>query len=354
MNRIHTPLAQILKDRIRSQGPLTFRDFMAVALYDSIHGFYAQGPEIGSPKGPFDTNAKFPSFAFALAQAVLRAEPLLSGVPTIVELGGGTGQLAGNLKKFLPEDYEYVICEPSPRLRMAQETKGVRTVEVLNEIRSGRMVVFGNEVLDALPVHRVMGTGNEGVLELYVNLDDDGEFFEDAGPVSTSGILQRLEEERITLGRGQVGEICLEIQSLLENLQNIVNPGFIFFVDYGDSASNVYSYRNRNGTLRAYFQQQQIHDPFYAVGQQDLTADVDFTAVISQAKAVGWQYIGSLPQGNWLKNLGIEKYRGLESNNDTVRQELEMLTGVASLGSAFDILMFATPGMTDAPGFATS
>ena len=147
-------------------------------------------------------------------------------------------------------------------------------------------------------------------------------------------------------GVGPLGGLSLAATALLlHRPAMIVDPGFLCFVDYGDRASNVYSYRNRNGTLRAYYQQQQIHDPFYAVGQQDLTADVDYTAVISIAKTMGWEFAGSLPQGTWLKNLGIEEYMNVKPGNDAARRELEMLTGVASLGSAFDMLMFATPGI---------
>lgn len=351
MKRLETPLARILKDRIRSEGPMTFRDFMSSALYDDRSGFYAQGPEIGSPEGPFDTNAKFRAFGFALTQAIEKAQRILARELAILELGAGTGQLAENLKACQPCRREYVIFEPSAGLRAMQESKGLKTEGAWEKIPAGPMFAFGNEVLDALPVHRVMGMGPDHVVELYVNLDDNEEFFEDPGPLSTPKLKDRLDQERINLGRGQVAEICLEFSGLLKNLRRIINPGFLCFVDYGDRVSNLYSHHHRNGTLRTYFRQQQIHDVFYAVGQQDLTADVDFTAVIAEAEQVGWELSGCLPQGQWLKNVGIENYVGTGTHVVADRQEIEILTGSASLGSAFNVLMFQTPGLSCAPGF---
>jgi SAM-dependent MidA family methyltransferase len=133
-------------------------------------------------------------------------------------------------------------------------------------------------------------------------------------------------------------------------MTRVVSPGYIIFVDYGDKASNIYSYRHRNGTLRSYYQQQQIHDPFFAVGQQDMTADVDFTAVITEAISLGLELAGWTSQGTWLTNLGIQDYVGVGKDSVSRQHEVDLLTGAASLGSAFDVLMFKTPGLPDGPG----
>jgi len=159
LNRIETELAKVLKSKIRSQGPLTFRDFMAVALYDEDNGFYAQGPNIGSPDGPFDTNAKFPAFGYALTQAINLAEKNVGCPLRILELGGGTGQLGKSIIYFLHNPHEYVVFETSQGLRAHQEQRGLQSIQSLKHLPSRPTFVFGNEVLDALPVHRVMGMG---------------------------------------------------------------------------------------------------------------------------------------------------------------------------------------------------
>ena len=195
-----------------------------------------------------------------------------------------------------------------------------------------------------------MGLGNEEVCELFVELDEDGEFCEQPGDLSTPELDRRLQEEHIRLGRGQIAELCLEITPFLQELERVVNPGYIIFVDYGDKASNIYSYRHRNGTLRSYYHQQRIYDPFFAVGQQDMTADVDFTAVMSKAVALGLKLAGWTSQGTWLTNLGIQKYVGAGNDSKSRQQEVDLLIGEASLGSTFDVLMFKTQGLPDGPG----
>ena len=323
---------------------------MSSALFDETYGFYTTAPDIGSPAGPFDTSAKFTAFAFGVAQAISHATDAM-GVPIrVLELGGGTGQLGASIGSFLTIPHEYVVCETSSGLRSKQAKKGLKTVESLKEIEPAATVVFANEVLDALPVHRVMGLANEEVCELFVDVDEEGEFCEQPGDLSTPELAKRLQAEDIHLGRGHIAELCLDIQNLFKDLEKIVKPGYIIFVDYGDKASNIYSYRHRNGRLRSYYRQQQIHDPFFAVGHQDMTADVDFTAVISEALAMGFELAGWTTQGTWLANLGIQNYVGTGKKSVSRQQEVDMLTGEARLGTAFDVLMFKTPGLPDGPG----
>jgi len=350
VNRVNTELARLLKDHIRSKGPMTFRDFMSAALFHETHGFYTQAPAIGSPVGPFDTNAKFKAFGFGVAKAITQAAKVMGGSLRVLEIGGGTGQLGSCIASFLTIPHEYIVLEASSGLRAKQAEKGLRTVSTLNELNPAATVVFGNEVLDAFPVHRVMGLGNEEVCELFVELDEDGEFSEQPGDVSTPKLFQRLQEEHIHLGRGQIAELCLEITPFLKELERVVNPGYIIFVDYGDKASNIYSYRHRNGTLRSFYQQQRIYDPFFAVGQQDMTADVDFTAVMSEAVALGLELAGWTSQGTWLTNLGIQNYVAAGNDSRSRQQEVDLLIGEASLGSTFDVLMFKTQGLPDGPG----
>jgi len=350
LNRIETELAKVLKSKIRSQGPLTFRDFMAVALYDEDNGFYAQGPNIGSPDGPFDTNAKFPAFGYALTQAINLAEKNVGCPLRILELGGGTGQLGKSIIYFLHNPHEYVVFETSQGLRAHQEQRGLQSIQSLKHLPSRPTFVFGNEVLDALPVHRVMGMGNEEVMELYVDLDKDGEFYEQPGRLSTSELTERFRCEGIQLGRGQVAEVCLELKPFFQSVRQVLERGYLIFIDYGDCASNLYSHRHRNGTLRSYYHQQQVHDLFFAVGQQDLTADVDYTATLSIGEEVGFEVGGPIPQGTWLRNLGIQAYCGSEGDRESDQEEVNVLTKPAGLGSTFDVLIFKTRGLPDGPG----
>jgi SAM-dependent MidA family methyltransferase len=349
LNRINTELGNALKAKIRTEGPMTFRDFMAAALYDELLGFYARAPSIGSSDGPFDTNAKFPAFGYAMAKAIMYAEKALGFPLRVLELGGGTGQLGENIISCLENAHEYLVLDLSAGLRAKQKQRGLHAIQSLDWLSPGPTFAFGNEVLDALPVHRVMGMGHEEALELYVDLDEDGEFCEIPSSLSTIELAERLRSNRVQLGRGQIAEICLELKPFLQSIRRVVDPGYVIFIDYGDCALNLYSHRQRNGTLRSYYHQQQVYDPFFAIGQQDLTADVDYTALCGIAEDVGFEVGGPLSQSTWLRNLGIDDYKG--TMGDTVDLgEIDMLTRLAGLGSTFDVLVFKTKGLSDGPG----
>ena len=323
---------------------------MASALYHPYHGFYSKGPSIGCPQGDFNTNAMFRAFAFALARAIKQAEEYIDGPLRILEFGGGTGELGENITSFLGSSIEYIIIETSPNLREQQKMRGLTSFDRIEALQPAPTFVFGNEVLDALPVHRVMNDGLGKLTEMYVGLDGQGEFCEQPGPPSTPHLAQRLDDEGIGLGRGQVAEICLDLQGFLQDIQKIISTGYLVFIDYGDEAADLYTYTQRNGTLRSYRFQQRTFDPFDGVGEQDLTTDVDFSALRKAAQDAGFISAGKIKQGPWLKNLGIGEYLKTVENDQQAQNDLEQLTSMAQLGSTFDIHMFKTEGLPDGPG----
>ena len=323
---------------------------MDAALYDPELGFYTKGPAIGTQEGSFNTNAMFPAFAFTIARAIERAEELVGETLRIVEFGGGTGELAANLLNFLGTPHEYVIVDISPGLGQLQKDRGINTVESVSDLLPALTFAFGNEVLDALPVHRVMGSGEGELLELYVDIDSNGEFIEKPELPSTPLLAERLQAEGITLGRGQIAEICLDLEPFLESASKIMTKGYLMFIDYGEKALTLYSHMHRNGTLRSFRSQQAVFNPLEAVGDQDLTADVDFTALNFAARNVGLVPAGHMRQGLWLNNLKIQDYSRFVSDQKSADQEIFCLTNPARLGSTFDVALFKTAGLPDGIG----
>ena len=319
---------------------------MALALYDSEYGFYTKGPGIGTRKGTFNTNAMFPAFAFALARAIQQAEGLVGESLRIVEFGGGTGELASNLRSFLSSPHEYVIVDISPGFRTQQTGRGFQAIDSVDGLPPAPTFAFGNEVLDALPVHRVMGDGFGELLEFFVAIDGKGEFIEQPATPSTPLLAERLRAEGIILGRGQIAEICLDLEEFIEKMARPISRGFLVFIDYGEEASPLYAYSRRNGTLRSFRSQQAAFNPFESVGDQDLTADVDFTALRRAATKAGLQSTGCRQQGTWLNNLGIQDYTQVVKDIRSAEEEIFFLTSPARLGSTFDVASFKTPGVT--------
>lgn len=346
-----TTLAQLLKSRIRQEGPITFREFMHTALYDPEYGFYTKGPSIGTSQGTFNTNAMFPAFGYALAQAIVDAEAQAGEPLRVIEFGGGTGQLAQTILSHLTTRHEYIIVERSPGLRSQQESRGLRTCSCVTKLPSSASFIFGNEVLDAMPVHRIMGNGSEELLEMYIGVDEKGEFFEHFDRPSTQDLANRLLKEGIHLSRGQVGEINLSLDGFFEEISLVLSRGYVLFIDYGEEATWLYHHSRRNGTFRSFMSQRQTFDLYENLGEQDMTADVDFSAVASAADKAGLSFVGKISQGKWLQSLGIQTY--IESSRDPLeaQKEVRLLSSASRLGSAFDVIAFKTPGLPDLPNF---
>ena len=354
MSRIETSLGRLLKERIKVSGRITFCEFMHEALFHKELGFYSKGPGIGTQGGTFNTSAMYPVFAWCLAQAVEQAEKRLGESLRIVEFGAGTGELGARIISYLPGFHEYVVVETSQGLRQKQEATGLNVFHSVEELGAAPSFVFANEVVDALPVHRVMGDGQDNVLEMYVGVGQDGNFVEEFDEPSTPQIVSRLKAEGVRLGRGHVVEVCLGLDSFVQKAASIISRGYLVFIDYGDEASTLYSPLRRNGALRCYYQQQQVHDPFDHIGDQDITVDVDFTALQSASRNVGLELTGKVWQRDWLKNLGIHKIQLTDNDPRDVSSQINQLTNPAGLGSIFDVLAWKTPNIPDAPGFFRS
>lgn len=346
-----TPLAQRLKERIRRDGPIPFHDFMQAALYDPEWGYYVRGPAIG-PEGDFSTSVGFPSFRKAIVRLALEAHRAL-GSPDrfrMVELGAGTGMLARSVTEGWREarpgvPLEYVTVEVSPALRARQEAvPGVRSVATTTELAPAPGLVFGNEVLDAFPVHRVVGGPTDDLLEVWLDVDPrTGRFRERLLPAQDPSLARRFERIGIRPQRGQICDVAPALDGFVRDAARLAEPGFLVFVDYGDPAHVLYAPQRLNGTLAAYKSHGKFHDPYERVGEQDLTADVDFTTTALAAQEAGMEELGFLTQQQFLESLGIEEL-GLPD-------EVRIVAGAAGLGTAFHVAAFRRGTRASLPGF---
>ncbi|MGH2513009.1 MAG: SAM-dependent methyltransferase, partial [Candidatus Limnocylindrales bacterium] len=165
--------------------------------------------------------------------------------------------------------------------------------------------IIANEVLDALPVHRVVGGSDWGtILESFVGLDARGRLIEVTGSPSTTELARRLDGEGIRLAPGQAAEICLEIDPWLGSAAGGLRRGLAVLIDYGHPAIALYD-PGRGSLLRAYTGHRVHDDPLRNIGRQDLTAHVDLTAVERAAAAAGLDHLGTTSQSEFLAGLGI-------------------------------------------------
>jgi SAM-dependent MidA family methyltransferase len=189
-------------------------------------------------------------------------------------------------------------------------------------------VVLANEVLDALPVHRVRRQGRD-LLELAVDVGPEDDLVEVEIEPTTPALAARLADEGVHLADGQTAEIGLALDAWVAAAAAGLRRGVLLVIDYGAAAGELYDpVRRRDGTLRAYVRHQVHADPYRHVGRQDLTAHVDLTALERAAVAAGLSTIGSTTQAEALMGLGIEaRLQAIQADPATTFESYTLVRG---------------------------
>jgi SAM-dependent MidA family methyltransferase len=311
-------LLAAIHDEIAATGPLTFARFMEIALYDPERGYYRGADARPGRGGDFLTAPEtHPIFGRAIARFVDDLWRALDRPArfTIREHGAGTGALVEALLAGLDADgsgaleavrYRAVEVEPArtAALRARLEAAGRGGVLEADDESPIDGLVLANEVLDALPTHRVVVRNGE-LCEVFVGLAADGRLVDVDGTPSTPLLARRLDDDGVVLAEGQRAEICLALDRWIEGVAGGLGRGAVLLIDYGHPAAELYDpARRAAGTLAAYLRHQVHDDPYRAVGRQDLTAHVDITAVERAAVAAGLAHLGSTTQARFLDGLG--------------------------------------------------
>ena len=197
--------------------------------------------------------------------------------------------------------------------------------------------IFSNELLDALPVHRVVQRESE-LREIYIGAEG-GELQEVEGPLSSPTIARYLEQYGAPLERDQFAEVNLAALEWLERAAAALERGFLVTIDYGHRARELYGPGHLRGTLLAYREHRAEEDWLAAPGEQDLTAHVNFTALEERGRELGLESIGYTPQSNFL--LSLARAIGMEQMDATSRRQLIQLIHPEGMGEAFKVLIQA-------------
>ncbi len=332
---------------------ITFCEYMKQSLGGSRGGYYTSRGRIGFEGGDFFTAPETSSaFASLLALQILETDQALDFPDPfyMIEAGPGNGTLASGLltifrtaapdlyKRIAPVLYELpgVLLERqrqelsnfnlryAPRWIFPVGSQGSE----LDEIVPGAGIVFGNEFLDALPVHRIR-RGEAGWEECYV--DQSGERPREVWGSLSSEEVDR--EVRETLGpdfatrRGQEVELCLVLPEVLSRLDRLLSRGFMLWIDYGDIREELHSERRKSGTLLSYRNHRATEDLFEGFpGGSDLTAHVDFTRVAHTLTNLGYSLEGYTDQMSWLMGLGFPDW--LEANSERLTPEETMQSAI--------------------------
>ena len=358
-------LIAVIKERIAQQGgALSFHDFMQLALYAPGLGYYSAGSRKLGKDGDFITAPETsPLFARCLARAI---QPLLQTLPQrqVLEVGAGSGAMAAGVLAELdalnckPDSYSILELSAELKQRQAetlqQHGSAVNWTDNLPENFTG--IVLANELLDAMPVHRVVW--DQGKLqECYVAWDGE-RFVWQAGPLSNPRLQTRFNEIIKRLGDlpdGYVTEINLAAEDWINTLSKSMQQGLVLIIDYGFAQHEYYHPQRIEGTLMCHYRHRAHDDPLILVGLQDITAHVDFTAMADSALAADMQVAGYTTQAHFLLGSGLTELVA-EEEGDAVQQlelanQVKRLTLPQEMGELFKVMALTKNFSVNMPGF---
>lgn len=322
-------LANIIAAEIGAVGgQITFERYMELALYHPLHGYYAKRPQIGK-EGDFLTSVSVgPLLGRILARQFLKYRRELGSPPDfkVVEFGGHAGQLRNDVLGEVP-GLNYRVIEAGD--------------ELPNQITG---CVFSNELLDALPVHRVRVV-NGHWQELYVTVpkQSGATFKETPGPLSSPRLTDVLAGLPAHLMEGYTTEINLRAIDWMADVARRLTRGFMVTIDYGHERNEYFAPHRRDGTLLCYHRHTQNRDPFAWIGQQDITAHVEFTSLIEQGRRCGLELIQFCDQSRFLLDAGREILEAIATRDagqwSAERNQAHQLIHPTHMGRAFKVLI---------------
>jgi SAM-dependent MidA family methyltransferase len=346
-------LRQKIEREIQERGPILFSRYMELCLYDPELGYYSRNAAQFGKAGDFYTSSDVHAvFGRLLARQFEEMWRVLGSPELIVieELGPGRGLFAQDVldwseRKF-PDFFHalrYELDERSPALRQRIEATLSR------HLGSGRAVlgfegesnvsriVFANEFFDALPVEIL---SSEGSLRIS---SSGGRFLETWAPSSPEE-LEFLDRYAIHPEAGERVEVPLEAQNQMSKAAQF-DRGFVVAIDYGYAREEQLAGRHR-GTLKAVRQHSVSASPYEAPGEQDITADVNFTALAAAAEKQGMQTQKLVTQSQFLLGIGeknefadaFEECR-LPQERAKVALQLKHLVTPAGMGERFHVLV---------------
>ena len=354
-----SPLRQKIGREIRERGPIPFSRYMELSLYDPELGYYSRNAEQFGKAGDFFTSSDVHAvFGRLLARQFEEIWRVLGSPERIelVELGPGRGLFAQDVlswgEKKLPDFFSavrYVLVESSPVLRRRIETTLRHYLDsdkaelradlpAADKVNKGDTIVFANEFFDALPVDVLRTKGalridvvNDRFVETWTQVSAEELGFVDRYSVHPEA------DERV--------EVNLAAQRFMDGIAGGMQRGFLIVIDYGYTREEQLAGRHR-GTIKALRQHSVSANPYEAPGEQDITADVNFSALAASAERHGMQTHKLITQSQFLLGIGEANEFGdafgecrMPQERAKVALQLKHLVTPAGMGESFHVLV---------------
>ncbi|AAC06834.1 class I SAM-dependent methyltransferase [Aquifex aeolicus] len=311
---------------------ISFRDFMEKAVKD----YYSSQRAL---KDFFTAPELDRAFGEALAEFFSQHLSEFER-PALVELGAGRGLLAYDILNYYRANYpdlfnrlKYYIYEFSPYLisKQREVLKNFKNVEWVEELPKVEGIVFSNEFFDALPVHIV-----KGGKELYVD-EKGSEVWLSLENEKVKEFLRRMNYENLN----QIVEVCLDCIDMLKKISESLVEGYHFVIDYGYTSEEITKYPE--GTVVAYKEHKVVKDFLKEAGNADITAHVNFSALMEYGRDFGLETILFQSQRDFLMHIPtflneLEKL-SWEESAESVERLSRLKTMLISMGDRFKVLL---------------
>ena len=307
-----TEVEQRIRERIQREGPLSFADYMQMALYEPGCGYYVSGTQkMGWEEKDYFTSSDLSTlFAACMGRQLQRMwEQLKRPSPFIaLEQGAGRGHLGQSIRAWAGKeapDFSHALDYRLEDIRAGQDA---RDTPAENASQGGMTpsVILSNELVDAFPVHVVEKHG-EQLYEIFVAIQQ-GRFVETLKEPGNTELAEYLDHYGVpwrSYSDGWRAEINLDALRWMERAASLLRRGFLLTIDYGDRAKALYTRDRREGTLLCYYQHSANDRPLARPGQQDITAHVNFSALIEEGRRHGLRLKAFIPQRAWLQDMDI-------------------------------------------------
>lgn len=306
-------LSDIILHKIQREGPISFHDFMEMSLYYPGLGYYTSGESPIGIRGDYYTSPQLtPLFGMMIGRQLEEMwKATGKGAFTVVEYGAGTGKLCLDIMDYLksnPVFYEklkYCIIEKSPEIRKKHSVclhENVSWHATIRDVPEITGCILSNEVPDNFPVHQVVM--EDGLMEIFVDYKEG--FIELLRPASED-LKDYMKELNIILPKGFRTEINLQATEWMKEIAVSLKKGYAITIDYGYPSSELYTYKKRCGTLMCYNKHTLNEDLYHAIGHQDITSHVNFSALCHWGLKNGLSCCGLTNQANFLLSLGFKE-----------------------------------------------
>ncbi|WED42769.1 class I SAM-dependent methyltransferase [Legionella cardiaca] len=346
-------LFSLIREQIQQRGDIPFVDFMQHALYTPQFGYYSAGLQKFGPHGDFITAPELtPLFGQTLANQCQQVLGVLDE-PIVFEFGAGSGRLCVDILTHLEQlqtlPHAYYILEVSGNLKQRQQALIQEKIPHLATRihwlsqwpqKAFKGIIIANEVLDAMPVHRFLQTEN-ALLESYVTININNELAETFKPCTNQRLIKHVQQVLPKDFFPYQSEVNLFIDDWIKQCATMLEQGVMFFIDYGFPRHEYYHPDRNTGTLMCHYRHHAHTNPFTHLGEQDITAHVDFTHVAEAGHNAGLHVAGYTNQASFLLANGLLSLLA-EINNESFRiksqQAAKQLLQPSEMGELFKVI----------------